>query len=110
MLTPPSRVLTDRRAASEERILIQALRLAQATAPERAQPLARLGIAHDATLDRLLVARVVRATTAGDVYLDEMAAHARGEVGPGPARVSAALISGILALGALGAGLFLMRM
>jgi hypothetical protein len=63
-------------AAAEQRAL-DAFRLADATAADRALLLERIGLARDSTVERLLAAGVLRDAGRGRLYLDEAAVIAR---------------------------------
>ena len=65
------------RAAHAQQRHLDAFRQAGATAPERAQPLAALGVAADSAFERLTAAGLVRDAGGGRFYLDEVAVIAR---------------------------------
>jgi len=63
--------------AAEERCVLDAFRLADATAPDRARTPHELHIAPDAAFGRLVSAGVLRERARGAFYLDESAVIAR---------------------------------
>ena len=72
-----------------ERALLDTFRLADATAPDRAQSLSRLGITHGDAFERLERAGVLRNEGRDRYYLDEAAVIARRSSGSktSPARL-----------------------
>lgn len=90
-------------AAAAERRHVDAFRVAGATSPERAQPIASLGLARDEVLARLTARGIVREVARGAVYLDETALIALRDRKPPRALLVVALLLGLL--GALLAGM-----
>lgn len=82
-----------------EAAVLDAFRLAGATAPERAQPLARLNLVHGDAITRLEERGLLRATGRDRYYLDEAAVVARRT---GTSTSTAAwIIGGLLVLSVL---------
>jgi hypothetical protein len=86
-------------AARADADLLERFRVGDATAADRAQSLAHLGLSPARLPTRYLKAGVIRQAGADRYYLDEsaLAAYRRGR---GPWRVVFALAAGLLALGA----------
>lgn len=77
-------------AAAAERRHLDALRIAGATAPERARPLEQLDLSRDDAFGRLAARGVVR-QAGGGVYLDEVAFIAHRDRPAGSPRASLVL-------------------
>ena len=93
-------------AARAERRHVDALRVAGATAPERAVELERIGLTRDEAFKRLTARGVLREAARGGIYLDEAAVIAHRDRPSGSPRVALAVVICFLAaLGALLAGM-----
>jgi hypothetical protein len=87
-------------AQAAERRLIDAFRVAGATAPDRARAPEELRVVPDAAFGHLVEAGLLRERARGAFYLDEAAVIARRD--HRPKRVRPALVLTIAALAALG--------
>ena len=95
-------------AAHQEKLrkVVDAFRLAGATAPERARPLPQLGLARDAALDELAQAGVLAYVKRDDAWwLNEAAYVARRDARPAKGKLLALIV--LLALLAVAAGTIL---
>ena len=95
-------------AARADRRHLDALRVAGATAPERAVQLEQLGLVRDAAFKRLTAQGMLREAARGGIYLDEVAVIAYRDRPSGSPRVALAVVAGLLAaLGAVLTGMLL---
>ena len=88
-------------AAQRRQRVLDAFRVAGATAPERAKPLAELGLPLDATLEACIEAGIVRlGKREGELWLDEAAWVARRDARPSRAavRIVMAALLAVLAI------------
>ena len=85
-------------AVAAERRLMDAFRLADATAPDRARSPEEMNVVPDAAFGRLLAAGVLRERPRGTFYLDEAAVIARRDATPKRGPLNAVLLVTILAL------------
>lgn len=88
-------------AARAERRHLDALRVAGATAPNRAVQLEPLGLVRDEAFKRLTARGVLREAARGGIYLDEAAVIAHRDRRPAPSRGLLAVLVVLLAVGAV---------